>query len=262
MAFGVTFHHWIAGWLVLGAAMSGCRDRASSSADPDAGAPLLAPLTAESWLVALPVQGFADHRLAVPLGATSARPLWIALHGGNDRAEWACGSYRHVTRSRGFVLCPAGVPGAEHQRFGLGAAADTASELRAALPRVKARFREHLARGSVVLSALGPSVEHALELAREEPSFFATLVLVNGSTRTFRPPLVTHFAQGGGKRVLFVCSAGACDADVDLRAQSLRSAGVAARVVRPERGHGLDADVVARLAREWDWLTSEDRRWR
>lgn len=262
MASGFPHRHCIAALLLLSSAVSGCRDPASTAVDAGAGAARLAPLAAESWLVPLPVKGFADHRLAIPLGATSARPLWIALHGADDRPEWACGSYRHVSRARGFVLCPAGIPLAERQRFGLGAAADTAGALRSALPRVKARFTAHLAKGSVVLSALGPAVEHALELAREEPSFFATLVLVNGSTRTFRPPLVTRFAQGGGKRVLFVCSAAACDADVDLRAQSLRSAGVAARVVRPERGHGLDADVVARLAREWDWLLGDDPRWR
>ena len=198
---------------------------------------------------------------AVPLGAQRPRPLLLAIHGAFDRPAWPCGSYRGATHGRSFILCPGGVPSAP-SGFTLGEPHDTALELRAAITALKARFTKHLARGPVVLAALGPGVDHALALALEEPSFFSHLVLVNGSVARLTPAFATRFGQAGGKRVLCVCSAGSCDADSDLRVQSLRPAGVEARLIVAERGQGLDAAVVETLERQWAWLVSSDSRWR
>ncbi|MFZ5895228.1 MAG: hypothetical protein ACOY0T_29475 [Myxococcota bacterium] len=220
----------------------------------------LASLSAPSWLVPLSVTGFAESRVAVPLGAQSARPLLIAIHGAHDRPEWQCGSYRGITHGRSFILCPAGVPQAEV--FTLGSPEDSARELRAAVAALKAKFGKHLARGSVVLAALGPGVDHALALALEEPSFFSHLVLVNGSFARLTPAFATRFGQLGGKRVLAVCGPGACEADTDLRVQSLRPGGVESRLVRVERGQGLDADVASVIEKQWSWLIASDSRWR
>jgi hypothetical protein len=38
--------------------------------------------------------------------------------------------------------------------------------------------------------------------------------------------------------------------------------GVAARIVRVEHGHGLDAEVVTRLRSEFPWLVSGESRFR
>jgi len=241
---------------VLLASHAGCHGQKKREA-----AAGLAPLTAPSWLLKLEVAGFGPARVAVPLGATSPKPLVIALHGDHDRPEWTCGSYRHVVSSRAFVLCPQGAPRSDHD-FTLGTRDETATELRKALPALKARFKAHLAPGAVVLAALGPSVELAIELALEEPSFFSRLLLVDGTTRRLSVPAATRFASAGGKRVLVVCSPGACDADVEQRLRPLAPAGVATRIVRMESGRGLDAETVAKLRAEFPWLVAEEPRFR
>ena len=76
-------------------------------------------------------------RVAVPLGAQSARSIVIALHGSADRPEWACAALRSIAGPAPFVLCPRGVARAgfveSDPRYTFGASDDTARELRAAL---------------------------------------------------------------------------------------------------------------------------------
>ncbi|HET9932062.1 MAG TPA: hypothetical protein VFQ35_15270 [Polyangiaceae bacterium] len=221
----------------------------------------LPPLTASSWLIGLPNAESGEAKVAVPLGAVKARPLLIALHGEVDRPEWQCGSYRGITHGRSFILCPSGPA-----RAALGGVrapvADTARELRAEIAALKAKFGAHLARGSVVLAALGPTVEQALTIALEEPSFFSRLVLVNGSLSRLDAAFATRYGQLGGERVLVVCSRGACDADADTRARSLRPSGVEVHFVVPERGEGLDGEIARVIEEQWPWLVGSDSRWR
>jgi hypothetical protein len=212
----------------------------------------LPALTATAWLVPLPIAGFGEAKVAVPLGAQRARPLLIAIHGEVDRPEWQCGSYRGITHGRSFILCPAAPPSAE----------ESPRELRGAISALKQRFGAHLARGPVVLAALGPGVERALSLALEEPSFFSHLVLVNGSLARLTPAFATRYGQAGGKRVLVVCSPGGCDPDSDIRVQSLRPPGVESRLIVPPKGQGLDADVASAIEKQWSWLVASDPRWR
>jgi hypothetical protein len=241
--------------LLLGAALLGCKKKAEKPPSPS-----LAPLSGQPWLAELEVAGFGSAKLALPLGARRPRPLLIALHGDFDRPEWTCGSYRHAAGSSAFVLCPRGEPRGQ-ERFGLGPVADTTRELRAALPALKTRFGAHVASGSVVLAALGPSVEHAIVTALQEPSFFARLVLVDGSLRRFDPAGATRYGQGGGRRVLVLCTFGGCEPDVETRVRALRPHGVDARLVRVEQARGLDSEAVKTLAAEWRWVVSGDTRW-
>lgn len=108
------------------AGLLGCRDGAAMPAPDPLAAPSLSaapspappapidtpplpPLGGE-WLVRLPLEGFGDAVVSVPLGATSPRAVVVGVHGRNDRPEWACGEWRGVTDARGFILCPHGVP--------------------------------------------------------------------------------------------------------------------------------------------------------
>jgi hypothetical protein len=242
-------------------ALEGCRrSRSTGTVGSAASASVaLAPLAAPSWLVALEVDKFAPAKVAVPLGARRPRPIVVALHGDDDRPEWTCGSYRHAS-PRSFVLCPSGVA-REGGRFGLGSIESTKLELRALLPALKARFGSHAAKGSVVLAALGPSVEQAIDLALEEPSFFARLLLIDGSLSHLSSGVVERFAAAGGRRVFVICSKGsACESDAGERVASLERAGVETKLAKPERGRGLDAEITALVAREWPWFIRDDPR--
>lgn len=247
---------------------SGCQSRARRPSSSSA----LTPLAAPSWLAKLEVPGFGESRVALPLGATRARPVVIALHGDADRPEWPCGSYRDVVRDRAFVLCPRGVP-VNGGRFGLGSVQQTREELRAALAKLKGHYGAHVAHGAVVLAALGPAVDQALALALEEPSFFAYLVLLDGSGERFSAPRMKRFAEGGGRRVLFICTRLGCDSDraqggsselssTTGRVLALRSMGVDARVESVPSAVGLDGHATATLKKHWAWLVADDPRWK
>jgi hypothetical protein len=239
-------------WLLL----VGCHGQKQSAASKK-----LPPLAAGGWLVPLETRGFGQALASVPLGASVPSPVLIAIHGDRDRPEWACGSYRSVIQRNAFILCPRGVARPD-QHFTLGTSASTADELRQALPALKARFGAHVAAGSVVLAGLGPAVEHVIELALKEPSFFSHLLLVDGSTRRLTLPAATRFGAAGGRRVLALCSPGACDADIEERLRALGPTGVATRVVRARQGHGLDQEMVKILRGEFAWLVSGEPRWR
>jgi hypothetical protein len=247
--------------LALAIAPAGCRRSSSSKTAPSASAKLsLAPLREKSWLSPLGAPGFAPAKLALPLGTKSPRPLLVALHGDDDRPEWLCGTYHHVVRSRAFVLCPTGL--ARGERFTLGSTLVTKNELRALLPALKARYGPYLAKGSIVLAALGPSVPQALEIALEEPSFFSRLVLVDGSLEGLTQGVVERFATAGGKSVLVVCSPGSpCRTGAAEHLRSFERAGVETRLLAPEKGSGLDGEITALLTKEWPWFVREEPRW-
>jgi hypothetical protein len=247
--------------VVMALVATGCRRSRSSGTAPSASAQALPALAAKSWLDVLGSPDAGHPVLALPLGARRARPIVVALPGGDDRPEWACGSYHHVA-PEAFVLCLRGIP-RESGRYRLGPVEQTRARLRAALPLVKSRYSEHVAPGSVVLAALGPSVDQAVQLALEESSFFSRLVLIDGSLERLSLGVIQRFATTGGQRVLVVCTGtSSCEASAVDRVLALKRGGVDARFVKIEKALGLDGDTTAAIAREWSWLTEDDPRWR
>lgn len=238
-----------------------CESKEGAAGASSAGA-RLPPLAASSWLLELPVPGFGAASVGVPLGARTPRPGLIALHGDDDRPEWQCGSYHYASARRALILCPRGVPRPGGDRFTLGSVERTSQELRALLPALKSHFGVHLAKGPVVLTAIGPSVGHAIDIAREEPSFFSYLVLVDGKLDRLTRAVVSRYAAAGGKRVLFVCTRVGCDPELAGKVLALRSGGVDSRALQLPQATGLDGVTVAALRKEWDWLVKGDARWR
>jgi poly(3-hydroxybutyrate) depolymerase len=221
----------------------------------------LAPLAAAGWSVQLPVKGFGPATVAVPLGATAPRPIVVVLHGALDRAEWQCGSFRGVLGGRAFILCPQGVLATgDGKLYGLGTFDESGAELRAALAALKARFGRYVAPSPIVLIGYGEGAAVAVDLARQEPSFFARVALVNGDAAAFNPSTAHTFAERGGKRVLFVCLTDACQNDGVERALLLQRGGVAAKSVRAEAGPYFDERLVGSLRAHAPWLLEGDKR--
>jgi poly(3-hydroxybutyrate) depolymerase len=222
---------------------------------------VLAPLAAPSWSTHLDVKGFGSATLALPLGATSPRPIVVVLHGAVDRAEWQCGSFRGVLGGRVFILCPQGVRVAASDAYGLGSFDDSVAELRAGLAALKARFGAHVAPSPVVLIGYGEGAAVAADLARQEPAFFARVALVNGNPAAFTSSATKVFAERGGKRVLFFCGNDACDASGVERALLLTREGVSAKSIKGQVGPYLDQRFTDALKVEMPWLVEGDARW-
>lgn len=222
---------------------------------------VLAPLLAPSWSTQLNVKGFGPATLALPLGATTARPIVVVLHGAVDRAEWQCGSFRGVLGAHAFILCPQGVQAATPGAYGLGSFDDSVAELRAGLSALKARFGAHVAPSPVVLIGYGEGAAVAADLARQEPAFFARVALVNGNPVAFTSSATKIFAERGGKRVLFFCTDDACDANGTERALLLTRGGVSAKSVKRGVGPYLDRPFTDALKAELPWLVEGDARW-
>lgn len=229
----------------------------SCSSRPKAGA--LAPLTGPSWSVPLSIEGFGAATVAVPLGATTPRPIVVVLHGRGDRAEWQCGSFRGVLGARAFVLCPAG-QAAGGGSYGWGSFDDTAAELRAGLKALKARYGAHVAKGAVTLVGYGEGADHAVDLSRQEPSFFARVALVSGDPAAFSPTASKIFAERGGQRALFFCTTSECERRGAERAVQLQRSGAQAKTVRADVGPYLDQRFTDALKGEMEWLFEGDSR--
>ncbi len=221
----------------------------------------LAPLVAPSWSMQLEVKGFGPATLALPLGATTPRPIVVVLHGSKDRPDWQCGSFRGVLGGRVFILCPQGVKSTAPGLFDLGSFDDRAVELRAALAALKARFGAHVAPSPVVLIGYGEGAAVAADLARQEPAFFARVALVNGNPMAFSSSATRIFAERGGKRVLFFCTNDVCEANATEQALLLTRAGAVGKSVKADVGPYLDQRFTDALKAQLPWLVEGDARW-
>lgn len=219
----------------------------------------LAPLTSPSWRAELAVGGFGPATVALPLGATRARPIAVVLHGARDRPEWQCGAFAGLLGGRAFILCPRG-PEREGGVYGLGSVAESQAELRAGLAALKARYGAYVAPSPILLIGYAEGAEVAADLARQEPSFFARVALIKGGASTFSSSNAKTFAERGGERVLFFCTDVRCEQDGAARALALTRGGVQAKSVRIEHGPYLDAPFVDALRSEISWLLEGDSR--
>lgn len=207
------------------------------------------------------MQGFGPAQVALPLGATTPRPIVVVLHGARDRAEWQCNSFRGVFGGRVFIVCPQGQAATgEGGLYGFGSFDETAAELRAALTALKARYGKHVAPSPIVLVGYAEGAAFAADLARQEPKFFARVALVNGDPAKLSSLAAKVFIEHGGKRMLFFCTNAECQSSGSERALWLSSRGVAAKSVQASVGPYLDAAFTTALQKEIPWLIEGDPR--
>ncbi len=252
-------HAWV--WAVVSVflALPACHRKPHVKKEPSVSAtPRLAPLAAAGWLVELDVPGFGSAALAVPRAATQPRPIVVALHGAADRPEWSCGAFRGIAGPSAFVLCPRGIRRADSSesdpRFTFGTADDTSRELRAALGELKRKFGRYVASGPIAFCGFELGADHAAWIAREEPSFFARLLLIEPGELAWSSSQAALFGRQGGVRVLFAGSASNRDS-LELKAVLTQRSGAQALAIGLDEG-GLGPVNVRRLAQSWSWLVA------
>lgn len=233
---------------------------------PSAATPELPALAAEAELVPLPVPGYGDAVVSLPLGATTRRPIVVALHGNFDRPEWQCQVWREITRGFPFVLCPRGIPRRDvpksMDRWEFASLAKTDQELDAAIAALEARFGSHVAPGSILFTGFSLGAILGVGILEKRPERHRLAVLIEGGYSGWSIGAARKFAEGGGARVLFACGQSACLVKTKEARRVLEQAGVEVRTVGGAKaGHTYDGPVAEAVAGEWEWLTAGDPRW-
>lgn len=216
-------------------------------------------LTNHPWIVELfdetdagkPSLGF----VTVPLGAREPRPIMVALHGGGDRPEWACGEWRGIANAYPFVVCPRG-PGSVKYGLSWSHPADTKPRLTRALEATRKLFADWIHEGPMVLVGFSRGASQAAQLAQESPSTYPRVAL---SESAYDPETVMSFAgswvKGGGQRVLFSCTTVGCEGAYRNAARNVQKRGAHARLnVAGTNQHGIWDTVVQSVSRDWPWL--------
>lgn len=224
-------------------------------------------LTASAALVDLAVEGFPPAVVSLPLGARSARPVVVATHGNFDHPGWQCEQWRAVVQDRAFVLCPRGTPrpdspAPDDTRFTYGSNLTLEQELDAALAALKARYPDHVAEGEVLYTGFSLGAIMGVVIASRRPSLYPRLVLVEGGFDRWTAGRARAFADGGGRKVLFVCGQKGCELAARGAAKLLERRGVATRVeLVPRQGHSYGGPMNEPIRQAWDWLLEGDERW-
>lgn len=215
------------------------------------------------WLIELREDGGSPIGfVSVPLGAVAARPIMVALHGGSDRPEWACGAWRGVTDAYPVLVCPRG-QGSEHS-LSWHSSEDTARRIERAIAATKKILPEWVRDSeSIVLAGFSMGAVQAALLARKDPMRYRQLALGESA---YNPESSIQFAaawaRGGGERLLLSCSLRSCEAPYEASARNAAKHGIAVRLnMARTNKHNIDDPVVRSIRRDWPWLVANAPGW-
>lgn len=199
--------------------------------------------------------------VAVPLGAKEPRPLVVALHGGQDRPEWACAAWRVIAEEHAFVVCPRG-PGTE-AALGWSSPQDTKARVDRAVAATRATFGDWIAEGPTVLVGFSMGATQAAFLAESDPVHYPRVVLAESS---YAPEAAKAFsrrwAKGGGERAIFLCTTPGCPAIYRVAARNVARNHLPARLNDAKTtSHGMWVEVMQSMRRDWPWLVEALRGW-
>jgi hypothetical protein len=236
----------------------------------DGSAELVTPrvLAGLPWLMPL-VEGELDagagERLgfvSVPLGATEPRPVMVALHGGSDRPEWACGAWRGVTEAYPVLVCPRG-RGPDHA-LSWQSPGDTSRRIERAIAAATKLLPGWVRQGEpIVLAGFSMGAVQAALLARKDAKRYPRVVLGESA---YNPESSMQFgapwAAGGGERLLLSCSTRGCEGTYAASARNAARHSVLVRLnMAGTNQHNIDDPVVRSLRRDWPWLVDTAPGW-
>ena len=227
--------------------------------------PGLAPLKSDSPIVPLPVLGFPDAVISIPLGATSPRPVVVATHGIWDFPEGLCDDQRWIFRDRAWVLCPRGRP--QDKTFHYDGVDALSREIDADVQALAARYPGYVDERGMLYTGFSLGAILGVGVIARAPERFPRAVLIEGGEDRWTPALASKYARGGGQRVLFACGLRGRLAGARRAADMLVHAGVGARAVLgklPDAGefiHWYNGPIADETRAALPWLFESDDRW-
>ena len=250
-----------------------CRDTkpsppALASASPLASAPALAPAPAApalaplagDWIGKLPLPDNGLAYVTPPTGATTKRPVIVAIHGAVDDPGLMCGAWRLVADVYPFVVCPAGTPlgaDAPGRKYVWGGDAQIEKRALEAVAALAAKYPGYVDPDApAVYAAFSQGATMAAPLLVRQAKRFPRAVFTEGGHHAFEPAgLAQSYAKAGGERVLFTCSQGGCAGFFEPSRAALERAGVGARIVfSGAHGHSMPPPVRESVHEALPWV--------
>jgi hypothetical protein len=143
-----------------------------------------------------------------------------------------------------------------------GSSGRTAKEINAGLDALEKRFGQHVSKGTMVLGGFSLGAIVGTRIISEYSMLFPFAVLAEGGQEQWSPELVRRFGEGGGRRVLFACSTGACETATRPLLTRFENEKIEARYVSAGKiGHLVDDRVVRAIRPEFQWLVRDDPRY-
>jgi predicted esterase len=213
----------------------------------------------DAWLDTVTLDDGSQANVALPLGATSPRPLVVGVHGSGDRPDWSCAEWANVVDSYAFVVCPHG------SAFGGGFAWSTIEQLDkrviSAITAVRAKYGAYVDGGPAIYAGFSQGANLAPYIVRNHADVFPMIALDEGGYAQAYDFGLT-FAHGGGKRALLSCSTFRCETDFTASERTLAKSGVDVRVSKLGAfGHTMNQRATSALHEQWKWLVRDDARW-
>jgi predicted esterase len=236
-------------------------------ASPQSARPADPVLSERAALVALPVDGYEPSVVAVPMGATTQKPVLVAAHGAGGSPEWYCAFWRDVLGARAFVLCPRGRATSvfdppDQRGYYYPDHHFLVREVNAALAALSARYPQHVDPGPVVFMGFSQGAIMGAIMLRTAPDRFSRAILVEGGFAEWSVPVARAYAKRGGQRVLFGCGNGGCATTAREAIRYLDKAGVQTRLIYdPKTGHDIAGKLASELVQSFEWVVEGDPRW-
>jgi hypothetical protein len=260
-------------WLVV--VLVGCHTKAdvaphdviaspvpSVDAGPSDVAVGLAPLSADGGWMQVWDEGSDRIHVAIPTGATSKRPVIVAVHGAQDRPDWSCAEWFGSIGGFAFVVCPRGVAyadGSETQSFVWTSAEQIVRASERALAAARAKWGAWMSDGPALYG--GWSQASSLAFAVLPSKLFGAAVLVEiGHTPT--DPMAVALAGKNLRGLGVVCSTARCEAWAAAAREPMKRAGTRYETwTAGHRGHTFDGEVAKGVSDAVAWVTSGDPQW-
>jgi predicted esterase len=230
-------------------------------------------LAVADTFVQLPVKGFREAIVSVPIGVSKPRPILIALHGNFDRPEWQCETWRDITKGYPFILCPRGIPRrdvpAKLDRWEYSSMVQTDRELEAGISALREQFADYLAPGPILFAGFSLGAILGVGILKRHPGQYGPIVFSEGGnegwTSATVKKLMPQDSDAGASiplRFLYACGQADCVTKSKATSKIIERSGGQARVVSGGNvGHMYDGPVAHAIAREWAWLIQSDSRW-
>jgi predicted esterase len=215
----------------------------------------------------LPVSGFGDAVVSLPLGTRDPRPIVLATHGNYDTPEWQCQVWRDIVANDAFVLCPRGAargdsPSPSDIRYQYVSNQHLEKEIDAGVEALRAAYPAYVDDGPLLFTGFSQGAIMGASIMARRPGRYPRAVLIEGGQRAWYAASAKAFSEGGGQRILFACGQWDCNRQALDAGRVLEKQGVASRAVfRKGEGHSYGGGVAEEIAIAFDWVIEGDERW-